>query len=331
MTRGRILIAVVAGLAVAGGGAAFWWWRDGAAAPVQWQGYVEGDFVRIAPTQPGLLVALNVARGDEVASGALLFQQDAAGDQAARDQAAAQLAEAQARLVNLETASRTTEIAQAEADLMDMRATRDRIAKDLARNTELLRSGVASRQTVDQQTADLGSAVAHVHAAEAKLEQMRSPTGRQQEIEAQRAAVDAARAALAEAAWRLAQRRVFAPAGGRVADTYARPGEMLVAGAPVVELLPPENVFVRFFVPETMLARIHRGDRMAISCDSCAKNLVADVSFIAPQAEYTPPVIYSETSRHKLVYLIEARPEGNQATALNPGQPVDVRPLESAR
>jgi HlyD family secretion protein len=266
-----------------------------------------------------------VHRGDAVAAGAPLFAQDDADDRAARDQAAATLAEAQHRLTNLETAGRETEIAQAEADLVDMRATRDRIARDLARNQQLLRSGAATQQTVDQQQADLASAIAHVKASEAKLTQMQSSTGRQYEIAAQQSVVAEQAAALAQAEWRLAQRHVAAPAAARVADTYALPGEMVQAGAPVVELLPPGNILVRFFIPETALATIHRDERLAIACDSCAPSLAARISFIAPQPEYTPPVIYSEAAREKLVYLVEARPDPAQAATLKPGQPVNVR------
>jgi HlyD family secretion protein len=110
-----------------------------------------------------------------------------------------------------------------------------------------------------------------------------------------------------------------------VNDTYARPGETINAGVPVVSLLPPQNILVRFFVPETELATLHVGDRLAIGCDACAAGLIATVTFIAPQPEYTPPVIYSETNREKLVYLIEAHPPPDQAVQLKPGQPVDVR------
>ena len=98
---------------------------------------------------------------------------------------------------------------------------------------------------------------------------------------------------------------------------------MMQAGAPVVELLPPANILVRFFVPETALATIHRDERLTIACDSCAADLTARISFIAPQPEYTPPVIYSEAAREKLVYLVEARPDPAQAATLKPGQPVN--------
>jgi HlyD family secretion protein len=319
----RILLLVVA-LAVAGLAAGVWW-VDRRNAASGWQGYVDADYVRIGPTQSGQLTRLFVHRGDTVAAGAPLFQQDDVDDRAARDQATARLAQAEAQLTNLQTASRETEIAQAEADLMDMRATRDRIANDVTRDEGQLRVGAVSHQVVDQMHADLASANAHVEASEAKLAQMRAPTGRQFEIAAQAATVKEQRAALAQAEWMLAQRHVAAPAGGVISDTMALPGEMLAAGAPVVSLLPPGNIFIRLFVPETALAAIHIGERLEIACDSCAPGLIARISYIAPQPEYTPPVIYSEAAREKLVYLVEARPAVADAATLKPGQPVTVR------
>ena len=319
----HLVLAVV--LLGAGSGAAGWWWVHRAPDPAAWQGYVEAEYVRVSPTLTGRITSIAVTRGDQVAAGVTLFTQDDVDDTAARDAAAGKLAEMTARLANLETASRDTEIAQARADLADLIATRERIGKDLARNEELLKTGAASRQTVDQQRADLASASARATAANAKLEQMLSPTGRQYEIAAQHAMVAQARAALAQAEWQLNQRHVVAPVGGLVADSFARPGETIDAGAPVVSLLPPQNILVRFFVPETALATVHVGERMSISCDACAQGLSATVTFIAPQPEYTPPVIYSETNRGKLVYLIEAHPPPDQAIRLKPGQPVDVR------
>ncbi|HEX3405096.1 MAG TPA: HlyD family efflux transporter periplasmic adaptor subunit [Acetobacteraceae bacterium] len=321
MKRRLIALLLLAG----GAGAAGWWWLGQDSATDAWQGYVDAEYVRVSPTLTGRIVSLAVSRGSQVAAGAKLFAQDDADDIAARDAAAGKLAEAEARLTNLQTASRETEIAQARADLADLVATRDRIARDLARNEELLKSGAASRQIVDQQRADIASATARAAAASAKLDQMQSPMGRQYEIAAQSAMVAQARAALAQADWQLDQRHVAAPAAALVADTFARPGETINAGVPVVSLLPPQNILVRFFVPETEVATMHVGDRLAIGCDGCATDLTAAITFIAPQPEYTPPVIYSESNRTKLVYLVEAHPSPEQAVQLKPGQPVDVR------
>jgi HlyD family secretion protein len=238
-----------------------------------------------------------------------------------------QLQQAKEQLANLEAAGKPTEIEQAQANLADARATLDRAKIDLDRGESLVRTGAIATQTLDQRRADYLSATAKVAALEAALAQMRAPMGREREITAQRAAVEALQAALEMAEWRFAQRRVSAPAAGRIADVLARPGETIAAGVPVVSLLPPGNIFVRFFIAETELATMHRGAPVAIACDSCPADLAAVISFISPQAEYTPPVIYSESSRAKLVYMIEARPPPDRAALLNPGQPVAVRPL----
>ena len=322
----RIVIIFTLACAFAG-----WWFllrpRDPPVA--EWQGYADADFVKIGPTQQGLITQVHVARGDRIVKGAPLFDQDDADDRAASDQAARQLAQAQDQFANLQSGGKPTEISQAEANLADAQAARDKIQSDLARNQSLLKSGAATVQIVDQEAADLRSANARVHAMEAALAQMRAPLGRESEIKAQAAAVDAAQAALVMARWRLDQRHVVAPVSGAIADVLARPGETLAAGAPVVSILPPENIFVRFFVPEPALPGVHQGDEVALLCDGCPPDLTATISFIAPQAEFTPPVIYSESTRGKLVFLVEALPRPSEAPLLNPGQPVSVRPRTS--
>jgi HlyD family secretion protein len=320
-----VRLAVIVMVILIAGVGWLWWSQQSNTDPPAWQGYVEADYVKAAPVQQGLLTAIAVARGDQIAKDAPLFTQDDTAERAARDQAARQLGQAEHQLANLEAASKSTEVTQAEANLADARSTMARAIRDLQRDEALLRNGYATAQSVDQRRADHRSAEAKVQAMEAALAQAKAPMGRKPEIEAQRAAVAAARAALAMAQWRLDQRTVAAPIGGRVADVLARPGETMAAGAPVVSILAPENIFVRFFVPETVLSSLRRGDPVAFGCDGCLPALVGTVSFISPTAEYTPPVIYSESTRAKLVYRIEARPRPDQAALLNPGQPMDVR------
>ena len=317
-------------MVILGAGIGWLWWSQqrGTASPA-WQGYAEADYVKVAPIEQGQLTAISVARGDQIARGAALFTQDDTHERAARDQAARQLAQAEEQLANLEAAMKPTEVAQAEANLTDARSTLERARADLQRDEALLRTGYSTAQTVDQRRADYKSAEAKAQLAEAALAQAQAPMGREREIEAQRAAVAAGRAAVAMAEWRLAQRTVTAPVGGRVADVLAQPGETIAAGAPVVSILPPENIFVRFFVPETALSGLHRGDPVSFGCDGCPSGLDGTISFISPTAEYTPPVIYSESTRAKLVFRIEARPRPDQAALFNPGQPIDVQSIGS--
>jgi HlyD family secretion protein len=327
VNRGILLIIALAAAAFAG-----WWFYLRPAAPggIAWQGYAEADFVKVGPTQQGLVTAIHVRRGDQVRQGDPLFDQDDANDKANVAQTERQLAQSKEQLANLESGGKATEIQQAEANLADSEASRDKINTDLARNQSLLKTGSASVQIVDQELADSRSADAKVLALQAALAQLRAPMGRPGEIKAQQAFVDAEQAALAMARWRLDQRHAASPVAGVVNDVIAQPGETLAAGSPVVSILPPENIFVRFFIPEADLANVHEGDRVALSCDSCRAGLTATISFIAPQAEYTPPVIYSESTRAKFVFLAEARPKLEEAALLNPGQPVTVRPLNEA-
>jgi HlyD family secretion protein len=317
-----LIAAAIAACAVAG----WFFLRFKAPAPIAWQGYAEADFVKVGPTQQGLVIALHVARGDRVEKEQPLFEQDDADDRSAVSQAADVMRQARDQLANLQNGAKPTEIAEAEANLNDAVATRDKAKSDLERNQLLLKTGAATRQLVDDERDDLRSAAAKIAAMQALLNQSRDSLGRRGEITAQAAAVEAAQAALAQAKWRLAQRSVVAPAAGVIADVLARPGETLAAGSPVVSLLPPENIFVRFFVPEPELARLRVGDHVSLACDGCAQGMIGTVSFISPQAEYTPPFIYSESTSSKFVFLAQATPTPSEATRLNPGEPVTVAP-----
>lgn len=137
------------------------------------------------------------------------------------------------------------------------------------------------------------------------------------------AAAAAARAAYEEATSMLDKRTVAAPADGAIEEIYFRPGEVVNAGQPVVAILPPGNLKVRFYVPEPLRATLRTGQTIGVTCDGCPERLSASISFIAREAEYTPPVIFSREERGKLVYLVEARPQGETAR-LTAGQPVTI-------
>ena len=292
--------------------------RDG-----RWvQGYAEGELVRMAAPVEGQLAQLAVARGDGVEAGARLFALDATVERAARDEAAAALRQAEADLADLRKGAREPELAaidaqraQAEADL--------RLAEQrLRRQQELVASNAAARDRLDEATA----AAEHGRARISQLAADRAVAalpGRDDRIAAAEAQVEAARAALARTERRLAEIAPAAPVAARVEDTHFRPGERVPAGRPVVSLLPPENVKLRFFVPEPQLGRLWPGKEVAWACDGCPSGLTARVGFIAGEAEFTPPVIYSVGSREKLVFMVEAWPAAGFLP--RPGQPVDVR------
>ena len=141
--RRPLFIAI--GLAVAAPiGAGVFWYQHRPPPPMQWQGYAEADFVKVGPTQPGLLTEVDVARGDQVAAGTLLFQQDDTPDRAADDQAERQLHQAQEQLANLQAAGKPTEIEQAQANLAEARATLERTKTDFNRGEFLFGNGTMS-------------------------------------------------------------------------------------------------------------------------------------------------------------------------------------------
>jgi HlyD family secretion protein len=287
-----------------------------------WQGYAEGEFVLLASPYAGQLQKLHVRRGATVATGDPVFALEQEGERAARLEAEQRVKSAQARLQNLEAAARTPQIQASRAELEQARAALELSASQLAQQEKLFREGFNSRARVDEARTAHARDLARVRAAEAQLKNVQQPLGREAERRAAESEVAAARAALAQAAWRLEQKSVAAPVGGLVQETYFVEGEWVAAGRPVASLLPPGNIKVRFYVPESILGGISIGKALQISCDGCPAPVAAKVSFISTQAEYTPPVLYSKESRAKLVFLVEARLEGGR---LHPGQPVDVR------
>jgi len=149
--------------------------------------------------------------------------------------------------------------------------------------------------------------------------------GRDQQLQAQYNQVQAARAVLAQADWKVEQKSVSAPRAGLVYDTMYREGEWVMAGNAVVRMLPPQNIKVRFFVPETLLGSLPLGRKVSLRCDGCAADIPATITYVSSEAEYTPPVIYSNDTRGKLIYMIEAHPTPQDAVKLHPGQPLAVR------
>ena len=151
---------------------------------------------------------------------------------------------------------------------------------------------------------------------------LKSKSGTQKALDDAWAALRQAKANLEWSKTRLARRRAVSPAAGTIQEVYYRPGETVPPGRPVIALLPPDNLKIRFFVREGLLPDVKYGQTVDVSCDGCEQGLTAKVTFIAKSAEYTPPVIYSREERAKLVFLIEARPA--HPDKFRVGQPVTV-------
>ncbi len=153
-------------------------------------------------------------------------------------------------------------------------------------------------------------------------ELLKSAAGTQRAFDDAQAASRDAEARLTVQQTHLARRQMASPVAGVVQQVYFRPGETVQPGKPLVSILPPGNLKVRFFVPEGLLPRIQVGEKVNVTCDGCATDLTASISFIAHTAEFTPPVIYSLQERSKLVFLVEARPQTPERFRV--GQPVSV-------
>ncbi|MCB1385809.1 MAG: HlyD family efflux transporter periplasmic adaptor subunit [Nitratireductor sp.] len=285
-------------------------------------GYVEGEYVLVAPVETARIETLAVRRGDRLEAGgefAMLERQDA---DIAVAQARAALAEARSKLANLRTGRRPEEIAVLEASLASAEAQAGDARRTLERQESLIGSGATTAARLDDARTALNIADAKVAEVRANLEVARLPA-RAGEIAAAEAAVEQAAAAFRNAQWRLSQRRLSAPAAGTVYDIIRHPGEIAGPQAPLLSFLPDGAVKLRAYVPQSALARIAIGGALAVSCDACPQGLAARITYVSDDPEFTPPVIYSIDSRQKLVYLVEAVPMG-EADMLKPGQIVDV-------
>jgi len=287
------------------------------------QGYAEGEYVRVAGPIAGTLVKLDVARGSTVEPGAPLFTLEAESEGAARREAGERVLTAEARLANLRKGRRPTELDAVRAQLAQADAAQRLSTAELARAEDLVRRNFQSRQTLDEARAASERDRARVAELKALLATAELPS-RPDEIRAAEADANAARQALAQADWRLRQKRAFASVAGTVTETLYVAGEWVNAGSPVVTILPPGNLKARFFVPETRLGAVRVGQDVQLRCDGCAAPIAAKITYIAPQAEFTPPVIFSKDSRAKLVFLVEARASPGDSAKLRPGQPLDV-------
>ncbi len=295
----------------------------GKITPDTFQGYIEGEFVYVAAPLAGALTHLAIARGDSVKAGQLLFELEQQAEAAALAQAEQNLAQAESQLADLTKGRRPTEIASLAAQVERAQANLQLSGTQLARREKLGGSDVVSREELDQARAQNDANLAQVRQLKADLESAQLG-GRGDVIRAAQSAVAGQRAARDKARWALDQKRQFAPATGLVHDTLYRAGEFVAAGNPVAVLLPPDNLKVRFFVPQEKLPQIKIGGTIFVHADGAARAISATVNYIATQAEYTPPVIYSRETRAELVFMIEAKFSAAEAPNLRPGQPVDV-------
>ena len=233
-------------------------------------GYVEGEYLYMAPTTSGILKTLSVQRGDLVKQGQDLFAIDE---------------------VELNTV-----IASVEAERLQAKAKLDNATKEFNRAKTLIATYAVSQADFDQ---------------------------RKSEIESAQAVLDMTNQKLIKVRQQLQESAPKAPMDSYVENTFFRAGEYIPAGKAVVSILPPDNIKIRFFIPQSRLPELKRGQGIRVTCDGCKKPVAAKISYISSQEEFTPPVIYSTESRQKLVFMVEAIPDAPEPM-FHPGLPVDI-------
>lgn len=287
-------------------------------------GYAEADLVYISSPGPGTLERLDVARGTRVEADAPLFALDTESERIERNAAQARTQRAQSQVRDLNKGKRPPELRVIQEQLAQAEAALEVSTQELKRNEALVAQGFVAAIKLDELRAARDRDQARVAELHAQMVVAKT-AARPDEIAAAEATRRAADYDLAQAHWREQQKVRRAPQAALVYDVLYRVGEWVPAGTPVVALQPDSALKIRFFVPQARLAEFKLEARIQVGCDGCPSGLTAIVSFVAPQAEFTPPVIYSNESRDKLVFLVEARPDETTRRALKPGQPVDVR------
>nr|MBA3449340.1 HlyD family efflux transporter periplasmic adaptor subunit [Pseudaminobacter sp.] len=283
---------------------------------------VEGDYVLLAPTEVAQIATVSVRRGDRVMPGKPIVALESGDAKIAVAQAQAGLALAEARHADLKLGKRPEEIAVLEANIRSARAQSGEAERVLKRAEDLMERGIATRAEYDKAATAVELAAAQGAQADANLA-VAKLAARPQTINAAEQQVKQAEAQLDQAHWRLSRRMLEAPSPGRIDDVIRNAGDLAGPSAPVISMLPDGAVKLKLFLPEPRFSSIGVGTLLDVRCDGCPAGQTARVSYVSPDPEFTPPVIYSLETRQKLVYLVEARPEGS-ASALQPGQIVDV-------
>lgn len=296
----------------------------GQAEPVAYPGYAEGENLRLSAPISGTLTRLHVQRGDTVAAAAPAFVLEQDSERAVREEARSRLQRAQDQLANLKQGRRPEELQALRAQWAQAQAALKLSQSELARNARLVDDNFNSPASLDRLRAAVARDEASVQQIDAQI-RLAQQGSRVHEIAAAAQDVKAAEAALAQAEWKLQQKTQRIPVSGDVVDLMYREGEYVPQGGAVLSLLPPERIKARFFVPQPMLGQITLGQSVTLSCDGCPAPIAAKVSFIAREAEFTSPLIYSRQNRASLVFMVEARPSPQDARRLHPGQPLEVR------
>lgn len=287
----------------------------------EFQGYIEVDNIYIASPYSGLLEHLAVHRGQEVKKGQLLFQLDKNPEILLLKEYEASIAQAEHTLKDLENPKRPPEIAAIEAQIEQIQANKKLADIRLHRQEQLFVKGAVNQDTVDEAKARFQDLLAQEIQFEANLK-LAKLGSRDEQIAAQKEQIKSLKERANQAIWQIKQKQRESPFDGIIFDTYYRQGEFVGTAQSIVSLLTPENVYIEFFVPYETLTYLKLGQIIHFHTGEKLKSKEATISYISPEAEYMPPLIYSRENNDKLIFRIQAKfSEFNQ---YKPGQPVTV-------
>jgi len=271
---------------------------------------------------PGALAVMAFEEGDTVSAGSTLAQLDPEPYREDVQAAQAAVSRAEAQLRKLRAGRRPQEVRRAESRVTEARAVHENATRILTRQKELIADGAGTQRALDQAIAEERAAAARLDAALQDLELAREGF-RSEDIAAAEAALDAEHARLAQARTRLADTQMTAPADGVILSRAREPGTILAVGMPVYTLSLGQPVWVRAYIDEPDLGRIHPGNSAWISTDGSDKRYRGQVGFISPRAEFTPKTVETEALRTSLVYRLRIVVE-DADEALRQGMPVTV-------
>jgi len=286
-----------------------------------YSGYVEGRLLHIAAPQSGWLVKLAVTEGDKVESDQLLFMLDTEQQRLHEQMAATQAAEAQATLRDLQKGARQVELEIIKTQITAQKARVEFARQEKERWMTTAAHDYASKSARDKAIADYDVALAQLKELQLKFKQAQL-AARNDQIDAAKSRLQQRQINEQEQQWLTAQRQIKSLSAGHIEQIYYRAGEYLTAGKPVLSILKADERRVRFFVPQAKLSQLQLGQSVTVRVDGEQQAYPAKIDFIAREAEFTPPVIYSKDSREKLVFMVEAKLPA--AAQLRIGQPVDV-------
>jgi HlyD family secretion protein len=320
--RPLILVVVIAVLAVI---AWFGFLRPRAQVrEITASGTVEATEAQLGFQAPGRIEAIDAREGDRVETGLELAHLDRTETEARRSQALAQAAGARSLLDELERGTRSEELAQGRSARDAARQRLEDARRDLDRTKRLLEGGAVSQEAFDKTSLAASVAESQYNQAEEQVHLLESGP-RKERIEAQRAQLAQAEAAVRVIDATLANMTIRAPFDGVVTVRHREPGEIVPAGSAVLTLMNPESRWVRIYVTETRIGAVRLGQRARVRTDMDPdKQYGGEVAFIASEAEFTPKTVQTSEERVKLVYAVKVRITEDPSYDLKPGLPVDV-------